>query len=334
MTDLLSGLHEEKPRSRGRPVGTGRKTDDTLALIREMKRILEPIQPCSVRALCYQLFIADLIPSMAKKVTNMVGSHLGDARDGILGPDYTIPWTWIADYTRATDWAATSPSFGSVLRQAQARYRYDRWLMQPRKCLVLSEKDTVKSTLRPVLEEYGVDYQPFHGHGSDTKIRWWAEWSKGLKEPLVIFYTGDYDIAGMDMSESDAPKRFARYGANVEIRRIALTEADCLALGRNLGYPAASKGPRYEDGRFIKGDARYPAYVDTYGDWCWELDAMNPNDLRQRVEDAIVSLIDVDAWERAATVDRIEKLAGQAFVDSWDAFLRQAQTPRLDGGQP
>ncbi|HYW90809.1 MAG TPA: hypothetical protein VFB50_23770 [Chloroflexota bacterium] len=293
------------------------KSDQSRRLIQAAIRILTDIQPCGVRAVCYQLFVERLTPSMAKPVTNEVGRHLGDARDADL-----FDWHWIVDNTRVTREAGTWASFGALLDTAQRKYRYDRWQLQPRRCMVWSEKDTVFGTLEPVLDGYGVRYQALHGHASDTKIREHCEASWDLDEPLKVFYVGDYDVAGMDMSERDLRNRIHRYRGNIDLQRIALTHADTLDLGRRLGYPAADKGPRVEGGRQIRGDLRYPWYVATYGDWCWELDALNPNVLRQRVEDAITSLIDWPAWERADRVDAAERSAGEAFVAEWEHFRR------------
>ena len=46
-------------------------------------------------------------------------------------------------------------------------------------------------------------------------------------------------------------------------------------------------------------DARHGWYLQHYGNRCWELDAMSPVHLRDRVETAILSYIDPAAWELA-----------------------------------
>ena len=46
-------------------------------------------------------------------------------------------------------------------------------------------------------------------------------------------------------------------------------------------FPAADK----------KKDPRHDWFVENYGKRCWELDAMDPNDLRDCVEQAIIELI-------------------------------------------
>ena len=50
-------------------------------------------------------------------------------------------------------------------------------------------------------------------------------------------------------------------------------------------------------------------------DVCWELDAMSPVDLRERVEDEILSYIDDEKWARADQVERAERESIKEFSD-------------------
>ena len=63
------------------------KTQAVIALIDTCAEILEQIQPASVRAVCYQLFVRELIKSMAKVCTNRISRHLVYARE-----EGIIPW--------------------------------------------------------------------------------------------------------------------------------------------------------------------------------------------------------------------------------------------------
>ena len=57
------------------------KTAKSLALIDACADILQEMQPATVRAVCYQLFIRHLLPSMAKTYTNRVSTQLVYARE-------------------------------------------------------------------------------------------------------------------------------------------------------------------------------------------------------------------------------------------------------------
>jgi tetratricopeptide (TPR) repeat protein len=90
------------------------------------------------------------------------------------------------------------------------------------------------------------------------------------------------------MSDVDIPDRLTRYGGEATIERVALLRGD-LATLRPMTFPASDK----------KTDARHPWFVKNHGDVCCELDALDANVLRQRVENAIVTHLDVAAWNLA-----------------------------------
>jgi len=123
---------------------------------------------------------------------------------------------------------------------------------------------------------------------------------------LIILYVGDYDPSGMYMSEVDLPKRFAKYdGGHILLKRIALRPRH---LGALPWFPASDK----------KKDPRYRWFVDNYGERCWELDALDPNDLRALVEKAIRAEIEPEAWNRCAVVEKAERESLRHVLDKWN----------------
>jgi hypothetical protein len=291
---------------------------ETLDIIDEMIEIAEAIQPCSVRALAYQLFIRGLIPSMETTQTSRVSNISVTARERGM-----LPWGWIVDKTRQEQGVPTwddLEAYGATVRDL---YRKNNWADQPTVVYVWSEKDTIEGTLQPVLKRHAVSFQVFHGWSGATPVRDAAQANLYRKQDTLILYVGDYDPSGMGMSELDLPRRLARYSSDdpakkkvsqewvratlealhLQVRRIALTTEDTVALGRDLGFPAADKGPKPGS----KGDSRYPWFVENYGDWCWELDALAPNILRERVESAILSAIDRETWDRCLLIEQADK---------------------------
>ncbi len=56
-----------------------------------------------------------------------------------------------------------------------------------------------------------------------------------------------------------------------------------------------------------QADRRSSAYVRQFGDQCWELDAIEPNELVRLCRDAIEKLImDKDAWLAIVNKDKAE----------------------------
>jgi hypothetical protein len=101
---------------------------------------------------------------------------------------------------------------------------------------------------------------------------------------LIIFYVGDY--------------------RGHVIRRIARMEDD---LGGLPSFPTKDK----------QNDPRHKWFARNYGKRCLELDAMDPNDLRDRVEEAIRDEIEWDAWERSARCQDAEEESLQSVLDKW-----------------
>lgn len=56
---------------------------------------------------------------------------------------------------------------------------------------------------------------------------------------------------------------------------------------------------------------------------CWELDAMSPVDLRERVANAIFANIDLVPWERAELVERAERQSFMRVMGEWRRSVGQ-----------
>lgn len=178
------------------------KSESSKRLIEASREILEEIQPATVRAVCYRLFVMGLIPSMEKVNTNRVSTQLKYARrQGI------IPWEHIVDETREAERVPGWENPEAYMRVVRRTYRRDFWLTQARRVEVWSEKGTVRGILGPVLDEYQVTFRVMHGHSSETALHDVAEEQMDSDRPLVVLYCGDYDPSGLHMSEIDAPKR-------------------------------------------------------------------------------------------------------------------------------
>jgi hypothetical protein len=310
-------------------MGRGRARK-TIELIEASTEILHEIQPCSVRAICYRLFTLGLISSMAKGETNKVGRVLVEARER-----REIPFDWIVDETRQREQVATwddPVEFGEAIT---SQYRKHKWVAQPTRIEVWSEKSTVRGTLAPVLEEFEVAFVSVHGFTSCTAVQDLVRERLRDPKPLVVLYVGDWDPSGLHMSEVDIPGRTERYTraewsvrhagngnrhdglaadvADLDIRRIALTAED-IADPDLPSFGAETKAK----------DPRHAWFTRRYGQRCWELDAMSPNVLRGRVADAIRAEIDQPVWDRYVRAEELELESIVKGVRAWNAISEPA----------
>jgi len=287
----------------GEHFGTGSKkgrgmAQRSLDLIEAMYTVTEAAQPITGRGIGYKLFASGLIPSMERAEMQRVYRLLKEARE-----QGRIPWAWIVDETRELERVSTWANPADYARAVARSYRRDFWDQQPVRVMVVSEKGTVRGLLRPVLDHFAVGFQVMHGFSSATIVYDISRDDDG--RPLIILYVGDFDPSGMYMSEKDLPNRFSKYDGNhVTTRRIALTRKQVKGLP---SFPAADK----------RKDPRYKWFRSNYGDRCWELDAMDPNDLRVCVERAIVALIEPVAWQRCEIINQAERESLQTILQKW-----------------
>jgi hypothetical protein len=154
-----------------------------------------------------------------------------------------------------------------------------------------------------VLDEFAVGFQVMHGFSSATAVHDMCADDDGRQ--LSVLYVGDYDPSGMFMSEEDLPNRFARYdGDHITLKRIALTRAHVSDLP---SFPAADK----------RKDPRFKWFVQNFGRQCWELDAMDPRDLRACVKKEIRKLIEPVAWKRCEMISKAEQQSLRTVLDGW-----------------
>jgi hypothetical protein len=275
--------------------------------------VAEKAQPITGRGIGYKLFVLGLIPDMSRQSMRKVYRLLKEARE-----EGTIPWDWIVDETRSLERIASWDSPEDYADDMTRGYRRDFWNRQPERVLVCSEKGTVRGVTWPVLKKYGVGFRVLHGFSSATTTHDIAEDYDG--RPLTVLYIGDWDPSGMNMSEHDLPGRIKKYGGlHITLKRISLKSDHLPGLP---SFPAEDK----------RNDPRYKWFVANYGDRCWELDAQDPNDLRDMVEKAIKEHIEPEAWERCAEVEKAERESIVGVVGKWKEALRAADDPYGDWG--
>jgi len=207
------------------------------------------------------------------------------------------------DETRELERCASWDNPAEYVEAVHRSYRLDYWNQQPVRVEVWSEKGTVRGVLAPVLNRYGVGFRVMHGFSGATTIYDVAHDDDG--RDLIALYVGDYDPSGLYMSEHDLPGRLAKYGGDhVILDRIALAREQ---LDDLPSFPASDK----------KKDPRYKWFIREFGDQCWELDALDPNDLRALVEEGIRDQIESVAWKRCADVEKAQRESLRTVLDSW-----------------
>lgn len=274
----------------------------TIRLVEAMYKIAEEAKPITGRGIGYKLFAAGLIGGMDEM--NKVYRALKVARE-----EGDIPWEWIVDETRDLELISMWRNGAQFARGLF--YRRDLWQTQAKTVELWAEKGTVRGVLWPVLAKLGVGFRVMHGFTSATSV--WEVCNQGNDErPMVGLYVGDWDPSGMCMTEQDLPKRIEEYGGDhIEFKRIALTAEQ---TGPLQSFSVETK----------RGDPRYKWFKNTFGDKCWELDAMDPRQLRDVVEAEINALIDRPLWEQQEALQEREKQSLEARLRHWSITMIEA----------
>ncbi len=198
-----------------------------------------------------------------------------------IGGDYG--YASIEDYVR------------SKISELEDTEQYTRrvWDGQPQYVELWVEKDALATLFSTVANGYRVITYPSRGYSSFTKVYEAINerFSKYHDRPITILHFADHDPSGINMTQ-DIQSRLERYGSHARVKRIALTYEQVRQFGLE---PMPTK----------ISDSRWKEYSVQYGNQCWELDALPPNELQNIIRDSIKAHIDVSKWNK--TFEEIEK---------------------------
>lgn len=176
------------------------------------------------------------------------------------------------------------------------------WKDQSQYIEVWVEKKALSPFFASVCESYQVAVLPLRGNSSFTSIMEAIEHRFPYNKPTVILLFTDHDPSGLNIPKElgERFKEYDRHDLDISIKRIALTSDQVKQF--NLA-PNPTK----------RSDSKSPSYFDTYGETCWELDAIPPNDLEKIISQAIEHEIDGNIW--FPTKDRFDR-EKHAIADS------------------
>lgn len=206
------------------------------------------------------------------------------------------------------------------LRDIGQDYSLPIWETQQKYTEVWIEKDALRTLIDQAIGGYKVVIYAGGKWTSMTKIM------EGLKrfnsyedKDKSILYLGDHDPSGKEMDRNLQRKldlynrRFFGQEDRIIVERIALEIEQVQEF--NL-VPRPTK----------KGDTRTPKYVAEFGDRCWEIDAIPPDELQKIIRKAVVSKIDIDIWnERVKEIEDNKDYIGGEMEKIMEKFEEREQ---------
>jgi hypothetical protein len=196
-------------------------------------------------------------------------------------PETVSVWRDAKQYVEAIGWS----------------YRRDNWQTQPQHVEIWSEKATVLGSIRPIASKWGLTTRVCHGYGScGQEMDVGSLFADlGSDKDITILYLGDHDPSGVQMQE-DMHRR-AEQASCVEFTmlRLAIHPEDIARF--NLPPQRIKEN----DSRAAGFRRQFGANAPTV-----ELDALPVEELRKRIDGAVLELVDHERWNRQIAVQQIE----------------------------
>lgn len=234
--------------------------------------------------------ILSILGGTDKPITVRQGYYLAETRDAVekseggyrrvqrqllmMRREGIIPYGWIADGTRWRQKPDTYDSAGEMLDDGARLYRQRVWSALNVYVEVWCEKDSISGVIYPVTSVYDVPLMVARGDSSETFAYESAEEIMEQGKPAFVYYVGDFDPAGWDMSRV-LEEKLRGFGANITFERLAINRDQIKRW--NLST------------RPTKDSTRTKKFFETFGDGTpsVELEALHPDTLRTIVRDAI-----------------------------------------------
>jgi hypothetical protein len=253
----------------------------------------------TLRQLYYQFVSRDLLVNQLQSYKRL-GSIISNARDAGL-----IDWDAIEDRTRELVTHNSWDSPEDIISAVASQYREDIWQDQINRPEVWIEKAALLGVVAPICDEYRVPYFAHIGNNSQSEQykagqRFAELFDQGLIP--VVLHLADHDPNGIDMTRDNLERLELYARREVEVRRIALN----IDQVRRYAPP-----PNFAK----EADTRYAAYVEQFGEECWELDALSPTVIADLIRTEIEAMIDASTWRKReaaeqrnrALLDRVSK---------------------------
>lgn len=239
----------------------------------------------TLRQLYYQFVTRKLLPN-TKQSYSLLGRLLNHGRLAGL-----ISWTAIEDRTRGLMGLRTYNDPSTAIREARDSYRRDLWANQQYRPEVWIEKESLSGVVSSICNELRVDFFAQRGYNSQSE-----QWRAGQRfadyitkgQRPIVFHLGDHDPSGVDMTRDNRDRLEMFVGVPVQIVRLALN------MPQIEQYNLPPNPTKITD-------SRSSDYTAEYGEGSWELDALDPEMLRELIRDAVVKIRDPARWEEALT---------------------------------
>jgi hypothetical protein len=268
----------------------------------EIRQVLAESHPQTDRQIFYQLTSRGVVAKTEKQYHGTVVRLLSSMRLSC-----EIPFEWIADSTRWMRKPKTHASLQSALRATADAYRRALWDDQGAYVEIWLEKDALSGVLYPLTSEWDVPLMVTRGYASLSFLHHAALTIDARQQPAFIYYLGDYDPSGLDISRS-VESRLREFAPHAEITfaRVAVTRSQI----DDWGLPTRPTK---------RSDSRSNGFVGE----SVEVDAIPADVLRLLVTQCISNHVDVDQLAMTPMVEQNERDVVERIVGLYEGGALQ-----------
>jgi len=248
--------------------------------------IIDAGKPMTVRQVFYQATVHGLVEKAesgyAKVQTDLtVMRRTGD-----------LPYDWLADNTR---WQRKPRTFNSVedaLRETAAFCRKSLWTDADAYVEIWLEKDALSGVIYPVTSMYDVPLMVARGYASLSFLYSAAGYINTLDVPTYIYHLGDFDPSGVNAGEKiEETLNELAPDAEIYFERIAVTSEQIAE------WDLPTRPTKTSDTRAKSFSSNLSV----------ELDAIEPNQLRDLVQEAIEVHLPAEQFEVLKAAEQSER---------------------------
>jgi hypothetical protein len=279
----LQPLAEIYPSS---PIKRRRATKNEVQLRRDsLFEIVEAMKPMTVRQVFYQATVRDIVEKSEAGYNKVQTDLVLMRKAGVL------PYGWLADSTRWQRKPRTFHSVEQALVETARFYRKALWADIDAYVEVWLEKDALAGVVDDVTDMFDVPLMVARGYASLSFLHSAAEHIRDLDVPAYIYHLGDFDPSGVNAGEKiEETLRAMAPAAEIHFERLAVTPEQI----KDWNLP--SRPTKASDSR-----------AKNFGDISVELDAIDPDSLRELVADAIVAHLPLDQFEVLKVAEASER---------------------------
>jgi hypothetical protein len=255
-------------------------------LRRSLLAIIEKYKPMTVRQVFYQAVSRGLIDKTEREYKGRICRLLA-----LMRKEGELPYDWIADNTRWMRKPDTFTGLAAMLEYSQQTYRRAIWEEHDCYVEIWLEKEALAGVLIDVTWEWDVPLMVTRGYPSISFIHSAAEAIKAKDKPTHLYYFGDLDPSGVDISRVvESGIRDLAPDVALEFSRVAVTR-------EQVAYYGLPTRPTK------KTDSRAKSFKGR----SVEVDAIDPDQLRALTSNCIVQHVDARLLKRIQRVEKAER---------------------------